>query len=191
MTKVFIGGSRKIISLNAEIRTRLDNIIEKGYAVLVGDANGADKAVQKYLFEKGYAQVSVFCMEQECRNNIGNWETRRIQSIKGKKDFSYYSLKDAEMAKEADYGFMLWDGKSNGTLNNMLNLLKGNKKVLVYFSPKLTFYKLLTFMDLESLLQDCEMEFMATFEEKFGLSQIIKKEKQRQLQPELYLGMGA
>ncbi|NUM49321.1 MAG: hypothetical protein HUU38_31865 [Anaerolineales bacterium] len=183
MTKVFIGGSRKIISLNPDIKARLDNIIEKGYAILIGDANGADKAVQKYLHENAYQNVQVFCMDQECRNNIGNWESTHITSPQSRKDFSYYSIKDAEMAKEAEYGFMLWEGKSNGTLNNMVNLLKANKKVLVYFLPQKAFFKLLTFSDLEKLLQECEKEAVQAFEEKLNLSQILKAEKQKQLQP--------
>ena len=35
-------------SLPAEVGTRLDTMIEKGFQILVGDANGADKAVQRY-----------------------------------------------------------------------------------------------------------------------------------------------
>jgi hypothetical protein len=43
--------------------------------------------------------------------------------------------KDAKMAEDSDYGFMLWDGKSSGTLNNVLNLLSRQKRTLLYFSP--------------------------------------------------------
>lgn len=41
MSVVFIGGSRHLSRLNAVIRGRLDNIIERNHAVLIGDANGA------------------------------------------------------------------------------------------------------------------------------------------------------
>lgn len=34
------------------------------------------------------------------------------------------------MAKAADYGFMIWNGKSKGTLNNIINLVQYNKNVL-------------------------------------------------------------
>ncbi len=40
------------------------------------------------------------------------------------------------MAKESDYGFMIWNGKSKGTLNNTINLLRVNQKVLLYFNPQ-------------------------------------------------------
>ena len=46
---VFVAGSRQISRLPAEVKTRLDTMVEKGFQILVGDANGADKAVQRYL----------------------------------------------------------------------------------------------------------------------------------------------
>jgi len=47
VTRVFIGGSRRIRRLEAEVRRRLDRIVEKGLPVIIGDANGADKAVER------------------------------------------------------------------------------------------------------------------------------------------------
>lgn len=178
--KVFIGGSRQITRLNKAIRDRIDNIIQKEYIVLIGDANGADKSVQKYLFDKGYNKVRVFCMGNECRNNIGHWETKHIIETRNRKDYYYYSIKDLEMVRDTDYGFMIWDGKSKGTLNNIINLLKENKKILIYFFPNKKFYNLITFDDLEELLAKCEKKFLEIFEEKFKVSQILKKELQLQ-----------
>jgi hypothetical protein len=180
MIKVFIGGSRNIARLTKDIKVRIDNIIQKGYAILVGDANGADKSVQKYLFYKGYENVLVFCMGRGLRNNIGHWETKHIEGKGEKKDFNYYSIKDLEMAVETDYGFMIWDGKSKGTLNNIINLLKRHKKVLVYFSPDKKFYNLISFDELERLLAKCEKSALEIFENKFDISQFFKKENQIQ-----------
>lgn len=142
MTKVFIGGSRRITRLNAQIRRRLDRIIEKSLPVVIGDANGADKAVQQYLRDRGYDQVEVFCSNGVCRNNLGGWATRPVPVPKGPKDFQFYSAKDRQMAKEATVGFMLWDGRSRGTLENILNLLEMKKKVVVYFTPTKEFVTL-------------------------------------------------
>jgi hypothetical protein len=36
--------------------------------------------------------------------------------------FDYYSVKDRAMADTAEYGLMLWDGQSKGTVNNLVNL---------------------------------------------------------------------
>jgi hypothetical protein len=49
-------------------------------------------------------------------------------------NFFYHTAKDLAMAESADCGFMLWDGLSKGTLNNILNLLERGKKSVVYFS---------------------------------------------------------
>jgi len=75
MTCVFVAGSRDVSRLNAQVKERLDNIVKQNLTVLVGDANGADKAVQRYLAQCGYREVVVYCMEV-CRNNVGDWPTR-------------------------------------------------------------------------------------------------------------------
>ena len=179
MTKVFIGGSRKISKLDKAIKDRIDNIIQNEDIVLIGDANGADKSVQHYLFDKKYKNVLVFCMDDKCRNNIGSWQTKSIEVSRSKKDFSYYSIKDLEMAKAADYGFMIWDAQSNGTLNNIVNLLQENKKTLLYFSPNRNFFTLATIDNLEELLAKCDKKHLDIFEEKLKISSILKKESQR------------
>ncbi|MGA2328480.1 MAG: hypothetical protein ABSH05_19560 [Bryobacteraceae bacterium] len=155
MTTVFIGGSRAVAKLNALIRTRLEDLIQKACRILIGDANGADRAVQQFLADRGYSKVTVFCMDA-CRNNIGSWEVHKIHADSSRKDFAYYAAKDIAMAREAKCGVMLWDGRSKGTLHNVLNLIGAGKKVLVYFSPQKAFYKLSTPHDLDSLLALCD-----------------------------------
>jgi hypothetical protein len=39
------------------------------------------------------------------------------------------------MADAAEYGLMLWDGKSKGTVNNVVKLSRDNKPVIVYIAP--------------------------------------------------------
>jgi adenine-specific DNA-methyltransferase len=154
MTTIFIGGSRAVSRLSPEIIARLDDFIQRGCMVFVGDANGADKAVQQYLASKTYSNVTVFCMAFP-RNNVGGWQTRRISAPATRKGFDYYATKDIAMAREAQCGFMLWDGKSKGTLHNVLNLIEASKKVLVYFSPDKSFHKLAGPVDLQALLARC------------------------------------
>ncbi len=141
-TKVFIGGSRRLSRLNEDIRRRLDSIVEKGITVIVGDANGADKAVQRYLADKGYEKVVVFCMAGVCRNNIRNWPTRDVAAGPGARGFSYYATKDRAMGGEADYGLMLWDGSSRGTLTSIVDLALRGKPVVVYLAPSKSFVTL-------------------------------------------------
>jgi hypothetical protein len=151
--KVFIAGSRRLSRLSGDVRRRIDNIIEKGLTVIVGDANGADRAVQRYLSAKGYGDVVVFCMEDRCRNNIGSWPTRTVKPTKtGRRDFAYYSAKDRAMAEEAHYGLMLWDGHSRGTLTNIVDLVRKGKPVAVYVASDGRFYRLKTEYQLADLL---------------------------------------
>jgi hypothetical protein len=173
MIKVFIGGSRAASKLNKDVKRRIDKIIEKSYLILIGDANGADKAVQKYLYERGHKSIVVFCMENQCRNNIGRWQTKHVSAPEGKNGFEYYSAKDLEMAKEADYGFMIWDAKSKGTLNNIIALLKLNKKTLLYFYPDKKFYEITTFDKLKALLSKCSKESLKKLEKDLNLQEIL------------------
>jgi hypothetical protein len=39
------------------------------------------------------------------------------------------------MAADADYGFMIWAGKSRGTRQNILELVKLNKRSIVFVEP--------------------------------------------------------
>ncbi|PYR07987.1 MAG: putative addiction module antidote protein, partial [Acidobacteria bacterium] len=146
---VFIAGSRQISRLPAEVKTRLDTMIKKGFQILVGDANGADKAVQRYFADKSYPNLVVHCMKDHCRNNIGNWPTRQLVAPHGAKGFDYYSVKDRAMADGAEYGLMLWDGKSKGTVNNVVNLSRDHKPVVVYVAPAKQFRTIKTFDDLK------------------------------------------
>jgi SHS2 domain-containing protein len=88
----------------------------------------------------------------------------------GEKGFDFYTLKDREMAREADYGFMVWDGKSRGTLNNIVNLLSETKSTLLFFSPEESFHTLRNAEDLSALLTKCGKRTLAIFEKKLELS---------------------
>lgn len=177
MTGVFIGGSRRITKLASPIKKRIDNIMGNGFTIFIGDADGADACVQEYLADHSYKNVIVFCMGEVCRNNIGDWDVRSIKSQASGKGFDFYAVKDMQMAAEASYGFMIWDAKSNGTLNNMINLLKREKKVLVYFSPEESFYALSNFKGLSDLLAKCDQKTLEKFNRKFAINQLLKDEE--------------
>ncbi len=155
MTKVFIGGSRRITRLNADVKHRIDRIVEKRLPVVVGDANGADKAVQEYLRSRSYDLVEVFCSGDSCRNNTGEWPVRSIPVNGKEKGFSFYATKDRAMADEASVGLMLWDKKSAGTLMNVLRLIRQDKKVVIYVSPDCEFVDVKAESDWDALIARC------------------------------------
>ncbi len=150
MSIVFIGGSRRLSRLNDAIRARLDNIVERRHAVLVGDANGGDRAVQAYLAERGYGAVTVYCTNGTCRNNVGRWPIHTV-TANGERGFDFFALKDAAMARDADCGFMLWDGSSQGTLSNVRRLIRAGKFVVVYLASRQTCVTLRSDADLATL----------------------------------------
>jgi hypothetical protein len=166
MTKVFIGGSRQIARLDEDVRRRLDSIIEKRLAVIIGDANGADKAVQRYLHDAGYRDVEVFCTGAACRNNFGNWPVRTIKPPGKSRDFAFYAAKDAAMAGEASVGLMIWDQKSVGTLMNVLRLVDQNKTVVLYLAPDKRFVNVKTMAEWEAFISRCAADLRRRLEEK-------------------------
>lgn len=166
MTTVFIGGSRRVSRLGAPVRTRLDTIIEKRFPVIVGDANGADKAVQQYLFDKRYEQVEVFCSGTDPRNNLGHWHVRQIKTDPQDKGFRFYAAKDRAMTREADFGLMIWDGKSTGTLLNVLRLLRQEKKVVLYTVPARRFSELKNDGDWHGFVATLDSELRSEMEQK-------------------------
>jgi hypothetical protein len=173
MTQVFIAGSRRLSRLNADVKRRLDTMIEKGFTILVGDANGADKAVQRYLAEKCYRNVIVHCMAGNCRNNLAKWPTRDVPAPPGARGFAYYATKDQAMVDDAEYGLMLWDGESKGTLNSVVNMVRQKKPVVVYLVPKKTFQNLRSPGDVTELLAKCDRATVQRFERELGIEQAL------------------
>lgn len=153
MKKVVIGGSRAIAYLSQPVKTLLDSLIQNNDVIMVGDANGADKATQRYLYTKSYKNVTVYCMFNACRNNIGQWPVRNIVTSNRTKNADYFGTKDLHMARESDFGIMIWDGESKGTFRNVINLLDDNKCVYVYYHPSKRISLVASMKDFDNLVR--------------------------------------
>ncbi len=151
MTSVFIGGSRRLGRMNAELSHRLDNIIRKGFSVLIGDANGFDRAAQAYLAEHGYRSVVVYCTNGECRNNVGDWPKRAVEYQGRDRGREFYTAKDDAILCDADYGLFSWDGKSKGTLRNIRKMAEHGKPSAVYVSSIKRFVTVRSAQDVSTL----------------------------------------
>jgi hypothetical protein len=101
----------------------------------------------------------------------------RFQS-KGQSEFQYYAAKDLAMSEEADYGFMIWDGESAGTANNILNLLERGKKVVVYLSSQKEFLTFKTPTDAGELLNRVDPTTARTLDKKIGFFQRVASQQQ-------------
>lgn len=127
MPTIFIGGSRNVPHLPPTLCLRLDNIVAAGHGIVVGDADGADTAVQSHFRARGYDRLTVFSSGDIPRNNVGRWPTCRVAVPKGVRGFAFHAAKDREMAGIADFGLMIWDGASPGTILNVLRLVAGGR----------------------------------------------------------------
>ncbi|MBQ7759138.1 hypothetical protein [Anaerotignum sp.] len=173
--KVFIAGPRAIKKLDEKVIKKLNTMVSKEFTILVGDANGIDTVVQNHFAQQLYKNVVVYASEGKARNNIGGWNVENVSVKKGIKGFQYYAAKDLKMAEDADCGLMIWNGESRGTLNNILNLISMDKKVMVYFQPQREFYAVKSFEDVESLINLCEQKTKELFDKLLSENKQIKE----------------
>ena len=117
--------------------------------------------------------VTVYCTGGRPRNNIGAWPVHKVVSNAKEGSRAYYTAKDVDMAEVADYGLMMWDVASTGTLSNVVELLKRRKKSVVFANKR---EKFINVVDIESLRELIEMmsdKARARAETKLALSSKI------------------
>ncbi|WP_077198119.1 hypothetical protein [Thermosipho affectus] len=139
---IFISGSISIKYLPEDVTKELDKIIENKYHVLVGDAKGVDSLVQKYFKEKNYKNVSVVTVCGKPRNLLDkDFKVINVDVPEnyGSNKRELFMVKDKWMAEKANYFLVIWDGKSKGSFNNIINGIRQNKDVNVYLLPEKKF----------------------------------------------------
>ncbi len=161
--KIFIAGARALKDISPLVKDKLMNICSKDHSVLVGDCYGIDASVQRFFHQLNYVNVTVYASNGKARNNIGNWMVESVFVPSTVKGFDFYKQKDIAMANNADCGFMIWDGKSKGTLNNMINLISQNKEVVVYMSTLNNLFYLKNFDELNGLVNSCGEQTQKTY----------------------------
>ena len=80
------------------------------------------------------------------------------------------------MASIADSGFVLWDGKSIGSINNVHELLKNGKNAVVYFSPKQQFIDVTNFEEFEALILNTSQSDARAINEKLKMNSSVNKQ---------------
>lgn len=125
---VFIGGSKIITTLEEKIKNTLVEFMNYGHNFIIGDCMGADLQVQKLLSENSYSKVTVYYSGNTPRVNLGNWKTKHVSSNKYMSGYESQKLKDIQMANDCDFGYMLLKGETKGTMANIEELIKLNKK---------------------------------------------------------------
>ena len=158
MNTVFIAGSIAISRLDARVKARISNAVDGGLAIVVGDADGADTSIQQHLVSIRAENVTVYCSGDRPRNNVGEWPVEHVYS-------------DATPGTEiANYGLMIWDTKSTGTLSNVIALLEGNKKTVVFVNKAKEFVTVSDGFSLKRLLENMSVSAKEKADRKIGLS---------------------
>jgi hypothetical protein len=134
MMKIVLGGSRKLAFMPEEVVLRLEDYINKDAEFLVGDAPGIDTKFQELLKARNYKKVTILSSADYIRNNLGNWDTRYIDSGLKSKNHARHGAKDRVMTTEANAGVMVWDKESAGTLANVIDLVIAGKPCLLYIA---------------------------------------------------------
>lgn len=144
---VFVSGSSKTEDrhsgyyrrrLPKEVRKELKSHIKNGDKIIVGDAPGVDRQVQRYLKKKHYKDVEVYGPGDNNKVRYSankKWKQTTINSGKYKPDTDEWRAeKDIFMSKIADKGLavVLENGGAGATRNNVKRLLDANKDVKVY-----------------------------------------------------------
>lgn len=181
-TTVFIAGSMHIKHLDSKVRERIDNIVAQNFEVVIGDADGVDTTVQRHLSSSGAAKAKVFCSGPKPRNNVGDWPVESVISSHAKGTRAYFTAKDLRMAEVADFGLMIWDSRSTGTLSNVIELLSRKKKSVVFVNKFKEFRNVCTIDQLEDLLNLMSDHAKKKADEKIKFSDRIRALRNEQLQ---------
>jgi len=174
MKNIFVSGSINIKKLDSKVIERLKNIITSNLRVIVGDASGVDSSIQEYLKSNEVRSVIVYCSGDKPRNNIGHWDTKKVETFYKPGTRQFFTVKDKAMAADCDYGFMIWDGSSTGTLSNAIELVERNKVAVVYVSKAKQFLNIKNVQDIETLIKFMSETSLKKADHKIGLFKKIE-----------------
>jgi hypothetical protein len=135
MKKVFISGSINLNVLPKIVEKSLQTIQEKNIKVLVGDAKGIDSSIQDYFSNNNYFNVTICSIYEIPRNRKNNnFKTILIEvDMDIKSERKKQEKKDEYMSLNSDYSFVVWDGKSKGSFNNIQRAIENDKLLKVYY----------------------------------------------------------
>jgi hypothetical protein len=133
MYKVIIAGSRSIktyaLIREAIVLSGLWKDYGKDIIVISGEAEGADKLGEEFAERNGLKVLK----------RPAKWSNIKAKGAVVKTRYNgekYNALaghwRNAEMAEEGDCALVIWDGKSTGSLNMVEQMLKLEKRVILF-----------------------------------------------------------
>lgn len=109
--------------LPVKVKKRIDQAIEQGMTIIVGEAHGANRLYQDYLKAKGYRNV-VVGHAVRLRYNAGNWKD--VQYGKDLKE------RERKMIEECDSAIVIWMNNSSVIANDLETLKRLGKPTFLY-----------------------------------------------------------
>lgn len=182
--KLFLAGAKNITDLDLPVQEKIRSICQQQHDILVGDCYGVDRAIQALCADIGYPKVTVYASNGRARNNLGRWKVKNIPVEKTTRGFAFYRQKDIAMGLDADCGCMIWDGKSKGTLSNMIHLVTQHKFVLVYLAPYQIWIPIRDREKLDRLIERCPQETQKLY--RSLLRKSISRAPQKQTQISIF-----
>ncbi len=181
-----LGGSRHIFNLPLPIINLIEERIIDKADFYIGDAPGSDTAFQTFVAKKRYNNVKIFSSAGYVRNNVGKWNFELIDSGLKSKSNSVHAFKDRHMCKLSDSGIMIWDGKSSGTMSNVIDLVQQGKNCYIWDSVNSDLINFDFIGSLEKWLD----QYPEVKEESFNRLARFEKRKQKrensQIHPQLF-----
>lgn len=169
-----------IRNLDRKVKDRIDTIIGADFKVIVGDADGVDTSIQTYLADACAKYATVYCSGPTPRNNVGDWQVCAVEAKQATGTRAFFTVKDVEMARVADFGLMIWDSKSTGTLSNVIELLRRGKKSVVFINKEKRFVNVTDITQLEELVSYMSEHARSKADEKISLLSKINQLKHEQ-----------
>lgn len=120
--------------LPKQVRSELDSSMKNRDKIIVGDAPGVDRQVQKYLKKKHYKDVEVYGPGKEVRYSANKkWKTNAIDDPEHEPmSKEWLAKKDKAMTDASTKGLaVILDEGAQATRNNVRRLVEQNKNVKV------------------------------------------------------------
>ena len=158
--KVFLAGSLRLEFLDPAVQELMEQWREQSAEFLIGDAPGMDRTFQRFLADRNYQNVTVYCSDGFTRNNLGSWPVWSARSGLKSAGHARHAAKDRHMVDEADQGLMVWDSSSTGTIANLVDLLDQGKPCHLFIEG---IHKSHRFLQEAADIKDLEALFPDTF----------------------------
>lgn len=133
---VFISGKVKFDEpIPNKVKDELNRVISAKSKIIIGDAPGADTRVQDYLSDAGYKNVTVYTTDNTVRNNVGNWNVRKISGNGKETEREVRAQKDIAMSNKSTKGIVISsddDRIDSATSLNVKRLLNSGKSIQFY-----------------------------------------------------------